>query len=991
MNGTCLRELWQADSRRVGRFACRWCCRTACALLAILVASQSWAQLPYGRLDWIYPPGGKAGSEFDVTIGGGDVDVAERLVFSHPGIVAYQKKTAPNEFEPSYPIPNQFTLRIAEGVPSGIYDAQAVGRFGASTPRAFQVGDTLERVEPGDNTSLEKAFEVATGTTVNGRADANSADYYRIKLSANQRLLVTVAAERIDSQMDATLVMLDAQGRELTISRDYVDLDPLVDFFAPSDGDYIIKVFDFTYQGGNNHFYRLHLDNGPHVEFAFPPAIEPGDTAKVAIYGWNLPGGQPQDAWKVDGRPLERMEATITAPPLDPLGRGTDNPQPAKPYASELQGFVHRARTSAGETNPFFMGLATVPVIPEAADNDNSASPQQIELPCEVAGQFYPARDDDWFEFTAKKGENWWIEVISQRLGLPTDPFLLVQRVQAKDDGTLQVSDVAAVDDAPKRPGGAGYDEAPADPIYRLAVNEDGRYRVLVRDMLGQSRARPQHLYRLAIRPADPDFHLLVTPPSPWNPDPKQPLRWNPVLRRGSSIALSVAALRRDGFDGQIELTVAGLPRGVSAPTAIIGPGSNEGVIVISATDSAETTTSQIEVLGKSVEDGRTIVREAEFASLTWDAPSQNARETARVARNMVLRVADEIAPIEVALGDNPLRETSRGGKLTIPIQVTRRGEIKDKVTLAGYQLPAGVKAEVKLDDNAATGELVLTVEPAAKPGTYSFCVAGKTKVSYRRNGADADTAEEARKALESKVGEIAAAQQAAAEALASAETQFTQLNDALEKNKQELAALTQQENPPAEIRAQVQQHVDEAGRQRAEAEAKKNAAAAAAKTAQEKHSAAQEALNRLAERAKQLAEAAKPTDRGAYTVSTPVTLRIAESPIVLSTNAAEIALTQGTEQRLTVSLDRRYGFTDAVRIEPAIADGNAKLSSVAMDVAGEQKSGELTLKAAPDAPPGSRTVTLKAKLKFNGVDLEVTKNIVVKVIAPQPAEEKKE
>ena len=211
-----------------------------------------------------------------------------------------------------------------------------------------------------------------------------------------------------------------------------------------------------------------------------------------------------------------------------------------------------------------------------------------------------------------------------------------------------------------------------------------------------------------------------------------------------------------------------------------------------------------------------------------------------------------------------------------------------------------------------------------------------------------------------------------------------------MEKGKQELAALTQQENPPAEKRAELQQQVNQADRQRAEAEATRNAAAATAQAAQEKNNAVQEALKRVSERAKKLAEAAKPGDRSAFMVSTPVTLRITDGPIVLKA-PNEVALTQGGEQKLTVSLNRRYGFSDGVRIEPNISDGNAKLSTAAIDVAAGQDGGELTIKAAPDAPPGNRTVTLKAKLKFNGFDLEFSKNVQVKVTVPAPTEEKKE
>ena len=69
----------------------------------------------------------------------------------------------------------------------------------------------------------------------------------------------------------------------------------------------------------------------------------------------------------------------------------------------------------------------------ETEPNNQPAEAQKITLPCDIAGSFFPAADVDTFEFTAKKGETWWVEVASERLGLTTDPFVLVQHVMQAD------------------------------------------------------------------------------------------------------------------------------------------------------------------------------------------------------------------------------------------------------------------------------------------------------------------------------------------------------------------------------------------------------------------------------------------------------------------------------------------------------------------------------------------------------------------------------
>ncbi|HXT58423.1 MAG TPA: serine protease, partial [Pirellulales bacterium] len=72
------------------------------------------------------------------------------------------------------------------------------------------------------------------------------------------------------------------------------------------------------------------------------------------------------------------------------------------------------------------------PGLPEAAStaesepNNDRAHVQKISLPCDIAGGFFPAADVDVFEFEAKKGDVWWVEVASERFGLPTDPAIVV-------------------------------------------------------------------------------------------------------------------------------------------------------------------------------------------------------------------------------------------------------------------------------------------------------------------------------------------------------------------------------------------------------------------------------------------------------------------------------------------------------------------------------------------------------------------------------------
>ncbi len=95
--------------------------------------------------------------------------------------------------------------------------------------------------------------------------------------------------------------------------------------------------------------------------------------------------------------------------------------------------------------------FAKAPVVIEQEPNNTPQASQKIAVPCEVAGQFYPERDMDWYEFDAKKGQTLWIEAISNQLGLSSDPFLAIYRVKKDDKGQEQQTEVAQVDDPAER------------------------------------------------------------------------------------------------------------------------------------------------------------------------------------------------------------------------------------------------------------------------------------------------------------------------------------------------------------------------------------------------------------------------------------------------------------------------------------------------------------------------------------------------------------
>jgi hypothetical protein len=114
------------------------------------------------------------------------------------------------------PVTNAFVVSVAANVPVGQYEVRTVGYFGVSNPRTFCVSDRPEVAEQESNNDPESAQPLEFGTIVNAVSNgAADVDFYKIHASANQRILVTAEAQRIDSRMQMQLELRDPQGRRL--------------------------------------------------------------------------------------------------------------------------------------------------------------------------------------------------------------------------------------------------------------------------------------------------------------------------------------------------------------------------------------------------------------------------------------------------------------------------------------------------------------------------------------------------------------------------------------------------------------------------------------------------------------------------------------------------------------------------------------------------------------------------------------------------------
>src|SRR5262249_23648973 len=155
-----------------------------------------------------------------------------------------------------------------------------------------------------------------------------------------------------------------------------------------------------------------------------PPQIEPGKETKVTLVGRNLPGGKPAGA--IDGRPVEAVEGTVSAPAAPTPVRNR-----VEPVSGTQDGFEDRLPRA----DPGPIHLAKDRVGFEAtADHTTPETAQSIPVPCEVAGRIDRPNDRDWYSFTAKKGEVFYVDLFAERVGGRMDGVLSIVNAANKQE-----------------------------------------------------------------------------------------------------------------------------------------------------------------------------------------------------------------------------------------------------------------------------------------------------------------------------------------------------------------------------------------------------------------------------------------------------------------------------------------------------------------------------------------------------------------------------
>ena len=279
-------------------------CSRAFGLLLFSTSAAS-AQLPQApqyadcRLDSVFSNGGQQGTTFTVTFRGQAYALNPprgAIIDGPPGITVKELKEGENGTIVS-------TLETAADAPPGRRWLRVVNeRSGLTNFAHFVVGRLPETLEVEPNNDREHATPLSWPVTINARfAESNGADWFRVSLTAGQKVWFDVTAQRFtESPVDTLLQVFDAEGKMLAENDDdshdpeyesfhhFRTTDSKLLFTAPAAGDFFVKLTEQSGLSGPRPVYRLSVNEAKpdfHVRH-FPDAVPiwgPGSTAAVLV------------------------------------------------------------------------------------------------------------------------------------------------------------------------------------------------------------------------------------------------------------------------------------------------------------------------------------------------------------------------------------------------------------------------------------------------------------------------------------------------------------------------------------------------------------------------------------------------------------------------------------------------------------------------------------------------------------------------------------
>lgn len=481
--------------------------------IVLLAAQAAFAGPPV--ITELQPRGVERGHPFKLTVLGRELGTGARVTSTLPATFTLLNVAPTSDMMTAPGRTAAFLVEPKQDAAPGIYPIRIESSKGISNVLMFSLGTFPEMMEeesmpyakPNSNDSIETAQPVqSTPVIVNGTLRSAERDVYRVYGKGGERRVFEIEARRNGSAIDPVLRILDGSGKQLARSDDAAGagLDARIDFTFPREGNYYVEVHDARFSRQTQNFYRLKMGSYPYAEGIFPLGGKRGEVVEATLFGSDLKAP---------------VKTTVDLKHLAPEARVTQAGLPDSP------------------TEPLLFAVSDLPEIIEPVEG-------AIPVPGVVNGRISTAGEIDRYKVRVEPGEKLLFEVQARELGTSRLEAIITaydaagKKIDSAGDKPLP-EDVFAVQ---------GTSRTSNDPFLNLTVPKDVHEITIAIEDLAE-RGGPFYGYRLMTRKIAEDFQLSLG--SAYANIPA-----------GGTVMLNVFADRR-GYDGPIQLSIAGLPKGL--------------------------------------------------------------------------------------------------------------------------------------------------------------------------------------------------------------------------------------------------------------------------------------------------------------------------------------------------------------------------------------------------------------------------------------------
>jgi hypothetical protein len=593
---------------------------------------------------------------------------------------------------------------------------------GLSNPLVFEVGpyNEFEEIEkPGEEQPLgppapkkkepaaksdDAEIKVTLPCTLNGQIMPGDVDRFRFHARKGQRIVAEVSArelipylaDAVPGWFQAAAAIYDSNGNELAYDDHFrFRPDPVLSCKIPHDGVYVLEIRDSLYRGREDFVYRVALGELPYVTSIYPLGGPADKQTEVELKGWNL----SQNKLTMDGRDIAQKTPEFS-------GNGISAILPLEIKKGLLR------------SNLVPFAVDSLAECLEKEPNNKLDEAQKIEWPMIVNGRIDSPGDKDVFRIEGRKGEKIVADVDARRLDSPLDSLLELSDAEGRR--------IAMNDDFADKSDGLRTHHA--DSFLLVELPKDGAYYITLKD--SQNKGGPEYGCRLRIDRPRPDFALRVVPSSV-------------NIRAGSSTPIIVYALRKEGFAGEIELSLKDESKTFKLSGGNrIAADNDQLKLTITAPQTPSEEPRSLEVFGKAKIDGKEVAHFAVPAEDMMQAfiyhhlvPSKNllAEATQRIPPRLQLKYLGQ-SPVKLALGETAKLQFSgpRGqpaDRIVMVLKDPPDGIAVENVTLEADKLSLEIHADPEKAKAGQKGNLVVDVFVERAPNAEK----GKPALKKRR------------------------------------------------------------------------------------------------------------------------------------------------------------------------------------------------------------------------------------------------------------------